>query len=200
MSLMPILMIAQETGIDAVVAPVKMNILYRGLENPLSIAVPGVTSDKVTATTTNGTIKRTGNEWFVSPGKENESVISVLVDNKKVSEKTFRVKNVPDPVAVFSEKNEGSISKETALKTDVLDVELKNFDWDLKFTITSFVMLFSNNNTDFEETSDGNKITEKMKSVIADCKVGQTIIFKDIKAIGPDGKYRELNPIVLKIK
>jgi hypothetical protein len=39
-----------------------------------------------------------------------------------------------------------------------------------------------------------------MRSIISDLKSGQYIIFKDIKAIGPDGKLKDLNPLVLKIE
>ena len=53
---------------------------------------------------------------------------------------------------------------------------------------------------DIEIPSDGNKLTDKMKSLMAGYKRGQTIVFKAIKSIGPDGKIRDLNPIVLKIE
>ena len=198
--MLPIVIPAQEIGKDAVVAPVKMNVLYRGLANPIEIAVPGITSDKVTASVTNGTIKKVNNGWEVSPGDQSESVVTILVNNKKVSEKFFRVKNVPDPIAVFAGKYDGSIPKDIALKTEVLEVELKDFDWDLRFTVKSFILLCTNGKSDFEEISNGNRITDKMKSLIADCKVGQNIVFKDIKAIGPDGRSRNLNPVVLKLK
>jgi len=196
----PILVSAQESGTDAVVSPVKMNVLYRGLPNPIEIAVPGVTSDKVTATITNGTIKQVTKGWEVMPGDLGESVITVLVNNKKVSEKTFRIKNVPLPVAVFTGKNSGSVSKEIAIKAEAIDVELKNFDWDLKFVVASFTFLFSDGINDFQEISNGNKLTDKMKSFLSGFQSGQTIVFKDIRAIGPDGRIRELSPVILKIE
>jgi hypothetical protein len=198
--IIPFFVNAQKTGNDAVVASIYMNVLYRGMANPIEIAVPGVTSDKVTAIITNGTLSKTSTGLSVSPGEQDESIITVLVDNKKVSEKTFRVKNVPNPVAVFAGKYDGNITKDIALKTEVLEVELKNFDWDLKFAIKSFILFCSDGKSDFEEISNGNKITDKMRSLIADCRVGQNIVFKDIKAIGPDGRSRELNPIVLTLK
>lgn len=191
---------AQDIDKDAVVAPVKMNILYRGMANPIEISVPGVTSDKVTASISNGTIKKVTNGWEVSPGDQSEIVVTVLVNNKKVSEKIFRVKDVPNPIAIFAGKNEGNITKDIALKTETLDVELKDFAWDLKFAIKSFTLFCSNEKGEYEETAKGNKITDKMKSLISDCKVGQNIVFKDIQAIGPDGRQRNLNAIVLTIR
>jgi gliding motility-associated protein GldM len=198
--MLSITLVAQEIGKDAVVASIKMNVLYRGLDNPIEIAVPGVKSDKVTATITNGTIKRSPNGWEVSPGDQGESVITVLVDNKKVSEKVFRVKNVPNPIALFAGKYEGEIAKDIAVKTEMLEVELKDFLWDLKFVINSFTFSCSKDNLDVEELSNGNKLNDKMKSLISTCKAGQKFIFKDIKAIGPDGRIRDLNQIVLTIR
>jgi hypothetical protein len=190
---------AQETGKNAVVSPVYMNILYRGFANPVEIAVPGIASENVTAQVTNGTIRKISAGWEVLPGDQNESVITVLVNNKKVSEKIFRVKNVPNPIAVFAEKYDGHISKDVALNTELLEVELKDFGWDLKFVIKSFTFSCSNEKSDPGLLADGNKITDKMKALIAGCKTGQNIIFKDIKALGPDGRPRDLNQIVLTI-
>ena len=198
--IIPIFINAQEIGNDAVVASVNMNVFYRGMANPIEIAVPGVTSDKLTAIITNGTISKTTGGLSVSPGEKDETIITVLVDNKKVSEKTFRVKNVPNPVAVFAGKSEGQIAKEIALKTDILEVELKDFLWDLKFEIKGFTFFCSLDNFDREESSNGNKINDKMKSLISAIKPGKMFVFKDIKAIGPDGKIRDLNQIVLTIK
>lgn len=197
--MLPIIVPAQEIGKDAVVASTKMNVLYRGLANPIEIAVPGITSDKVTATTTNGTIKRINNGWEVLPGAQSESVITVLVNNRKVSEKIFRIKNVPNPVAVFTGKSNGSTSKDIASKTEVLEAELKDFDWDLNFKIESFKLLSKKDNIDMVLSSKGNKLTDSMRLIIADLKRGQYITIKDIKAIGPDGKSRDLLPIILKI-
>jgi hypothetical protein len=190
---------SQEIGRDAVVASSKMNVLYRGLDNPIEIAVPGVKSDKVSATITDGTIKKSSNGWIATPGDQSESIITVLVDNKKVSEKPFRVKTVPNPTALFGGKNDMQITKDIAIKTETLDAELKDFLWDLKFVIKSFTLSWNKDNYDFSESSTSNKLTDKMKVAIANCKTGQKFFFERIKAVGPDGRERDLNPIIITI-
>ena len=170
------------------------------MQNPIEIAVPGVTLDKVSVKVINATLIKTASGFSVSPGEQAVTVITVMVDNKNVAEKKFRVKDIPQPVATFAGKAEGQIDKETALKTNLLDVELKDFLWDLHFTIKSFVFFCSDGKNDFEESSIDNKITDKMKSLISDRKAGQYIVFKEIKAIGPDGKSRDLNSITLALK
>ena len=189
-----------QVNLDGVAAATNMNVLYLGIFNPIEIAVPGVTSDKVTATIKNGTINKTATGWEVSPSSFNDLVLTILVNNNKVTEKIFRVKPIPAPVAVFAGKNNGSVSKNDILKAGTIEAELKDFLWDLKFEIESFTFFFSSDGYDKEITSKGNKLTDEMRSIISDLKSGQYIIFKDIKAIGPDGKLKDLNPLVLKIE
>ena len=191
---------AQVPEKDAVVAATKMNVLYRGISNPVEIAVPGVTSDKITAAMSNGTIKKAADGWEASPGDQNESVITVLVNNKIVSEKIFRVKALPVPIPVFAGKSTGIISKANAVNTQSIEAELKDFDWDLKFQIVSFNLLISTGFGDTELSATGNKLTAEMRSQISGLKSGQKALFKDIKAIGPDGRIRDLGIIILKIE
>jgi beta-lactamase regulating signal transducer with metallopeptidase domain len=185
---------------DGVAAATNMNVLYLGIPNPIEIAVPGVTSNKVSATITNGTINRTTTGWEVIPASFDDLVLTILVNNKKVNEKKFRVKPIPAPVAVFAGINNGALSKKDALLSGTLEAELKDFFWDLKFKIESFTFAFSKDGFDREITSKGNKLTDEMKSIIYDLKRGQYIIFKDIKAVGPDAKINDLNPLILKIE
>jgi GldM C-terminal domain/BlaR1 peptidase M56 len=186
-------------NVDGVVAVTNMNVLYLGISNPIEIAVPGVTLDKVTATITNGTINKTSTGWEVNPASFNDLVLTILVNNKKVNEKIFRVKPIPQPVAVFADKNNGKASKDV-LVNGTLEAELKDSLWDLKFEIVSFTFAFSSDGYDREITSKGNKLTDEMNSILSDLKSGQYITIKDIKAIGPDGRLKDLNPLILKIE
>jgi beta-lactamase regulating signal transducer with metallopeptidase domain len=189
----------QQVNVGGIAAATNMNVLYLGIPNPVEIAVPGVTSDKVTAMITNGSINRTRTGWEVKPSSFSDVVLTILVNNKKVNEKIFRVKPIPVPVAVFAHRNIGSVSKDDVLKASTLEAELKDFLWDLKFEIVSFTFFFSSDGSEREIPSKGNTLTDEMKSFISDLKSGQYIIFKDIKALGPDGKIHNLNPLILKI-
>jgi hypothetical protein len=170
-----------------------------GIPNPVEIAVAGIKPERVTAEITNGTITKTANGWEVVPAAPGESVISVLVDKKRVSEKKFRVKLVPNPVVVFGGMSSGTISKEDALQTAELKVELPDFAWDIKFTVESFSMITTLNVGDVIRVASGSKLTAEMKSDLAKLTRGQKVIFEKILVVGPDGKKSTLSPIVLKI-
>lgn len=51
-----------------------MNVLYAGINNPISISVPGIPTQAVQATMTGGTLTRAGNEWIARPGKVGQDV------------------------------------------------------------------------------------------------------------------------------
>jgi hypothetical protein len=192
---------AQKTDSEAVVSAEKMNVFYRGVVNPVAVAVPGVKSDKITLTTSDGTITKGTSGWEIRPGEKTECVISVNVEGKKVAEKSFRIKMIPPPVAVFAGKYEGSIDMATASKTESIEAILTDFLWDLKFSIDSFVFATSRDGMDYEiKSGKGNKLTDEMKSMIASTQDGKYIAFKDIISIGPDGRNKKLNDIIIQIK
>jgi gliding motility-associated protein GldM len=197
--MLPCLLTAQEVGKNAVVAATNMNVFYLGIRNPVEIAVPGITSDKITATVTNGTIVKTDGGWEVQPASTNESVITVFADNKKVSEKVFRVKKLPAPTASLTGINNGGISKDKILSAEALEVKLEDFVWNINYEIKSFKLLISEEGKDTELLSKGNRLTNEMKSMITSLKRGQNLFIKDITATGPDGKLRELPPVILAV-
>jgi len=197
--MIPFIVDAQGTSQDPVVAATNMNVLYLGISNPVEVAVPGVLSDNVTVTVSNGSIKKVSNGWEVVPANAGESVLTISVNGKKVADKTFRVKTIPMPVAVFAGKNGGSVSKTEVMEVETLEAKLLDFAWDINFKISSFSFLLSDESGDRMEFAKDNRITEKMKSLLANLQRGQTIAFKDIKATGPDGRTVALSPIILKI-
>jgi gliding motility-associated protein GldM len=200
MIMIPFIVDAQGTSQDAVVAATNMNVLYLGIANPVEVAVPGVLSDNVTVTLSNGTIKKVSNGWEVFPANTGESVFTISVNGIKVADKTFRVKTIPFPVAVFAGKNVGTVSKTEVLKVEALEARLPDFAWDINFKINSFSLLMSDESGDRMEFAKDNRITDRMKSLLTSLQRGQTIAFKDIKATGPDGRTIALNPILLKIE
>ena len=48
----------------ATVSATMMNVLYAGIDNPISISVPGIPTQAVQATMSGGTLTRSGNGWI----------------------------------------------------------------------------------------------------------------------------------------
>jgi len=192
---------------SAVVSPTKMNVFYRGVPNPVAISVSGVPEENVEATITKGRIRRARGIWEVlpAPGKEGEVVKITVYANvdgnrRSMGALPFRVKDVPPPVAEIAGRSQGAISLTNLTRASGVDAELKNFDFDLDFTVTEFTVsaVLSGGFTKSEKSTN-NKFTRAQLNIISQLGPGKTLTVTDIKAIGPDGKVRSLNSIVFKI-
>jgi gliding motility-associated protein GldM len=84
---------------SATISADKMNVVYRGIPNPMTISFAGIASNKVNASATG--LKRSGKGYSMTPSKGREVTINVtgtLPDGKKVSDKKkFRIKEMSTP-------------------------------------------------------------------------------------------------------
>ncbi len=193
---------------SAVISPTKMNVFYRGVDNPVAISVSGVPKEDIQATITKGNIRRApGGDWIVKPvsGPEGEIVtVSVYanIENSRrfMGNMDFRVKNVPDPVAKIAGKSQGAITLTDLSRTEGVDAELEDFDFELEYTIQEFtVSAVLSGGFTTREKSESNKYTQAQKDIIRQLGTGKNFTVTDIKAVGPDGRVVTLNSIVLRI-
>ena len=187
------------------VSPTKMNVLYAGLANPLSISVPGISAANVQVSISNGRIEQKGTDYMVYPDKPGvESVISVnaTVDGaqKTIGTTKFRVKRVPNPIATVGGKNEGLIDKKQLLAEQGIYAEIPDFDFEMKFTVTSFVVSCSKGGFVQDKPANGNHFTPEQVDLIKGLNSGSRLYIDNIVVKGEDGTTRNLPAISLKIK
>lgn len=187
------------------VAATKMNVLYIGVDNPISISAPGVPAEALKPSISTGTLTKTADGYVVKVETGAKSAtISVNAEiegeNKPLGKMDFRVKRVPDPVAYLG-TNKGSfnLSKNELMAQSAIIPVLENFDFDLKFTVVGFEMSTLAGGFVVTEVSSDNKITEAMKTVWGKLNKGSKIYLEKIKAKGPDGSVRELGSISIKV-
>jgi gliding motility-associated protein GldM len=191
---------------NAVVSPTKMNVLYIGVDNPISISVSGIPSDRIFASSTNGIIKRSGNGWIAIPRQPGNALIEVSADvygdgkKKNMGAMEFRVKNIPDPIGKVAGRKGGIIDKGTLQAQMVVNADLENFEFDAKFTVTEFTVSANVRGFNQEEPSKSFKITSAQRDIISNLKKGEKVYFDNIKAVGPDGKPRDLPTVSFKIQ
>ena len=191
---------------SSVVSADKMNVLYIGVENPMSISVPGVADPNVVPSISGGgatlvrDTKNGGSKYIAKATTQGEATINVTakLDGKNVPMGAFkyRVKRVPDPVAMVNGKKGGPINKaELAAATSVNSI-MENFDFELYFRVTKFRMTLIRKGKDPTELeAPSNLITPAMKSAIQAAGPGAKVYFEYIKASGPDGTTRSLNSV-----
>jgi len=199
---------------NVIVSPTAMNVMYTGIFNPIDVSVPGVTPDKIKIRVVNGIVttdkvKNPKGEffkgtWSVKPnaaGQDVQIIVTADMNGKPVQYPPypFRVKPLPPPIAVFGGKSTGSISRATAAAQQGVFAILPDFDFDLRYQVTGYTVLYNIRGNDYEEPCTGSNLTQKQKDLIGRLVRGNNLIIKDIKALGPDGKTKDLQPIILKI-
>jgi gliding motility-associated protein GldM len=199
---------------NVIVSPTAMNVMYMGIPNPIDVSVPGISPDKLKIRVVNGTfstekVKNSKGEnfkgaWAVKPnavGQNVQVIVTADINGKPVqyAPYDFRVKRIPDPVAIFGGKSTGSISRADALAQQGVFAIMPDFDFELNYTVTGFTIFYTDKGMDIEETCSSSNLTPKQKQALNGLTRGKNLMIKDIKALGPDNKTRDLNAIVLKI-
>lgn len=187
------------------VSPTKMNVLYAGLANPLSVSVPGISASNIKVSVTNGRIEQKGSGYLVYPEKAGvESVVSVSaqIDGtlKQMGTTKFRVKRVPNPIASVAGKNEGLITRNELLAEQGVYAEIPDFDFEMKFTVTSFVVSTSKGGFVVDKIANGNRFTQEQLDIMKGLNSGSRLYIDNIIVKGEDGTTRNLSAISFKIK
>ncbi len=182
-----------------VASPSKMNVFYVGVDNPVEISVPGVPSSLLKASISKGTLTQSKDGYIAKLKVPGTVTINVTANNKPMGSKEFRVKTVPSPVAEVNNQRGGTISIPVLQAQRNVVAKMENFDFDLKFVVTSFVI--STRTKDgfmIDKKSDSDKINSEQKQLLAGLTRGQKIYFEEIEAKGPDGTKRDLGAISFK--
>ncbi|MBQ7204760.1 MAG: gliding motility protein GldM [Muribaculaceae bacterium] len=194
----------------ATISATMMNVLYAGINNPISIAVPGVPQGSISATMTNGTLTKSGDGWVAHPTKVGaECVISVTAEmdgqRTSVGSTTFKVRKLPDPSPFITYKDAngqtnrfkgGKFSKALLMEARGLDAaiddDLLNIDYKVVSFETVFVDAMGNG---IPEVSNGAQFSERQKNRMRALQRGKFFLIRNVKATGPDGITRTISPM-----
>ena len=166
---------------SATISADKMNVVYRGVSNPMSISFAGVSADKVSASGPG--LKSVGaGKYVMNPGAGNEAVISVtgkLPDGSTVSDKkTFRIKGIPGPVGTI--RGEMGVVKgpKSSLEISTVGAKLVDFDFEVGLDVVGFNFKVTGQPT---VVVAGNKLNGQCKAVLAKAGRGDQVTISEIK-------------------
>lgn len=195
----------------ATVSATMMNVLYAGINNPMSISVPGVAQNAVSATMTNGSLTRSGDHWNAHPTRVGaECVITVTATlegrSQTVSTSTFRVRKLPDPTAYIAYKDskgnenhyKGSkpFAKSLLLAANGLDAAIDDDLLNVHYSVVDFeTIVFDSMGNAMPEKSAGSRFSERQKTSFRRLSRGKRFYITRIRAKGPDGIVRDLSPM-----
>ena len=182
---------------SVVISPTKMNVLYRGVDNPLEISVPGV--DPANLIVTGDGVKKSGSEYIadVTRIRGGELKISVSVKDgdktKSMGSKVFRVKQLPDAAGEVFGKTDGLMSA-GLLKKAMVDAKFQNFDFELPLRVTEFQIIVP----PFAPIDcKGNTLSSNAKAALDKAKPGTPVIIRNIKATTSKGIKPKVSPITI---
>jgi gliding motility-associated protein GldM len=166
---------------SATISADKMNVVYRGVSNPISISFAGVAADKVSASAP-GLRSVGAGKYVMNPGAGNEAVINVtgtLPDGSKVSDKkTFRIKGIPGPVGTI--RGEMGVVKgpKSSLEISTVGAKLVDFDFEVGLDVVGFNFKVTGQPT---VVVPGNKLNGQCKAVLAKAGRGDQVTISEIK-------------------
>ncbi|MCB9202118.1 MAG: gliding motility protein GldM [Flavobacteriales bacterium] len=123
-----------------VVSADKMQVVYRGLPNPISASVTGVKNGTVNLRASGGSLVKAGKGWTLTPSTGSEVTLTVSGTTEKGASYSeafkFRIKNVPAPQGQIRGKTSLSIPA-SSLSKQVVTATIPDFEWPVNFTVKS---------------------------------------------------------------
>lgn len=187
---------------SATISADKMNVVYRGVPNPMTISFAGVSNDKVKANALG--MSGTNGKYTLKPGAGKTVMINVsatLPDGKVVSDKKeFRIKGIPAPTGKIRGEVSASGSKSN-LEVCTISAVLEDFDFPITAQVTQFTIKVPGQAS---KVVNGSKMDAAAKSAIAKASKGDVVSIFDIKAKfvgGAEGQLvKQISPCSFEIK
>ncbi len=189
---------------NASIALDKMNVLYIGVDNPVSIAASGGAEQIQTSITGGGGALSGSRGKYIARVNSitDDCKINVSVNGKLVGAAQFRVRTIPTPVATVGGFTSGDNVPAGAFKAQSgVGAYIKDFPFELSYSVTSFTLTSDTDDGDIEEAAcTGNTWSPKAQTMLRNMKAGRLVTVDNIRAVGPDGTNRKLPSLVYYIK
>ena len=187
----------------ATVAADMMNVLYAGYQNPISISVPGVPANAVTATMSGGSFSSKGNGHFIAvPSAVGHDVSIHVTARDKGQTRTlppfvFHVRKLPDPTAYIglgtNRFRGGGLSKASLMQASGIKAAIDDGLLDIEFKVLSFeTVFFDNMGNAVPMASAGSMFSERQRDAFRKLSRNKRFYISRVKAVGPDGITRNL--------
>lgn len=172
----------------------KMNVLYIGVENPLTITA-GAGSEKVTATFSGGSISKvSGNKYIVRPTTAGEHTVTVMVEGKPAGRVAYRVKNLPLPTAYVGNLKPGPVPSANFKAMGGVIAKLEDSEFDAQYEVVGYTLgAISPDIPDYMPIQvTGNRWSGNAAALVNRLKPGALVVINNIQVKDPSGKVRTL--------
>lgn len=185
---------------DAVVSADKMNVVYRGLDNPISVSLPGVSDNNLSVSATGGNLSGNKGKYSIKPGAGGVATINVSAKlssgNTVNSNATFRIKDIP--AAMGSVRDQYGIVRmpKSGLANSPISAGLPDFEFDLNITVQGFKIKVPGELTIIVE---GTTLSAAAKKVLDKAQRGDIINIYDIRATANGYNLKQVLPVSIEL-
>lgn len=191
---------------NASIALDKMNVLYIGVDNPITIAASGGGDDKIRAEIVGGggqLIRQGAGKYIGRVGQITDNcMINVYVDNKLVGASQFRVQALPEAQAYVGGRQSGEQVTAGEFRSQAgVGAGIKNFPFDLKYNVVSFTFTCDTDDDIVTIPVQGPAFQGPVRTAITQqVKAGRMVTIEEIKVKGPDGRITKAPALVYYIQ
>ncbi len=177
---------------SAVVSADKMNVVYRGISNPMTISIPGIPDNLVKVSAPGLTKGRGSGKYIMRPGGGKMVTISVSgkLPNGSVvrTQQKFRIKPIPAPRGTIRRESGYVKMPKSSLQKSVVGVEMPDFDFDLKLAVHGFTIKVPGQSA---VVVRGTRMSVAAQRAIGRANRGDVVTIFDIKSsIVGNSQYR----------
>ncbi len=189
---------------NASIALDKMNVLYIGVDNPVTIAASGGGDDKVNATISSGSLTRVGPGKYIARvnAVNDNTIITVSVDGKVAGASQFRVRTIPEAQAYVGGQPSGANIAAGAFKAQGgVGAGIKNFPFELSYDVVSYTFTCDTDDDIVLVPSQGAAFSGAVRNAINQhVQPGRMVTIDAIRVKGPDGRTTTAPSLVYYIK
>lgn len=192
---------------NATVASDLTRVLYAGIQNPLSVSVPGVAPQEIRMTASEGALEKTGEGgYLILPDEKavgKEIILSVYAMDQLVKSLPFKVRALPAPVPfwAYQDKNKGTvrfqggkIKRSDLSKFNELQATIDDGILDIPYRVLSFEMvLFDAMGNAVPMASEDARFSDAQRKAIRQLGRNQRFYISKIKVADRKGKQQVIH-------
>jgi gliding motility-associated protein GldM len=167
---------------SATISADKMNVVYRGVVNPISVSFAGIGEDKVTASAPGLSPAGGKGKYNMSPGQGSEVSIvcsGKLPNGQTVSDsKKFRIKGIPAPAGTVRGEDGVVKGPKNSLAISTVGAKMIDFDFEVGLNVVGFNFKVPGQGT---VVVQGNKLNSQCIAAMSKATRGDQVTISEIK-------------------
>jgi gliding motility-associated protein GldM len=169
----------------------KMNVVYIGVDNPVTISAGSGGKENMRASFSNGSMSSMGGDRYnIKPSSVGEANVNITANGKSYAF-PIRCKRLPDPIVMVGGVTSGGIPAAQFKVQGGMIAKLKDSDFDAPFQVVGYKVGASVNGIYQEQPVDGARWSAAA-GLIGKAAPGSVIYFDNIRVKGPDGAVRSI--------